>query len=116
MTWQELTPLLPLLILAASAVAVLLSLCIGRSHVVTFALTVAGLAAALAQAWRQWVEYHPALPAPGGPLLALDGPGLYFTALLIEPVKGVCMYVCAAWRLVCVCVGAWQRTHTYTHL
>jgi len=78
-TGKDLVALLPLLILAATAVVVMLAVAVHRSHAVSAALTLVGLAISFGSLWIA----GPQLPRQVTPLLVLDGYALFYTGLIL---------------------------------
>ena len=78
MTGAELTALMPLWLLAATAVIILLGIAVKRSHGLTVALGVLGSLAAFVAALR----LAAVAPVRAGVLLVVDRYSLFFTALL----------------------------------
>lgn len=78
MTAADLIALAPLIVLAGSAVVVMLAIAVRRSHSLAAGLTAAGLGATLAV--LPWASS--AAPRQVTPLLAVDGYALFYTALL----------------------------------
>lgn len=76
---EDFIALLPLLILAGTAVVVMLAVAVHRSHALSAALTFAGLALSFASL-RVAARY---LPRPVTPLLALDRYALFFIGLIL---------------------------------
>ena len=70
MTSSDFIALLPLLVIAASAVAVMVAISIRRHHGTALALTLAGLAAAIACLAAAW----PLAPRPSGRWLSAPPP------------------------------------------
>lgn len=89
MTSDQILGLLPLIVLAGTAVVIMLALAIVRRHALTLWLTLGGLAAAFAcLLWRH--------AASGGganalPLLTIDGPARFFVGLIILQTAAVAM-------------------------
>jgi NADH-quinone oxidoreductase subunit N len=79
MSARDLPAILPLLLTAATSVALLLALCFGRSHRAALAVTLIGLAAACVAIWPAWA----AAPRDVTPLLRVDHFALFFTALVL---------------------------------
>ncbi len=79
MSAHDLTAILPLILTAATSVALLLALCFGRSHRATLAITLVGLAAAFAAVFPAWRL----APRDVTPLLHVDRYALFFTALVL---------------------------------
>jgi NADH-quinone oxidoreductase subunit N len=75
----DLLAILPLVVVAATAVVVMLAIAVRRNHQVTAALTLAGLALAFASIWMA----EPETPRQVTPLLIADGYGLFYTGLII---------------------------------
>ncbi len=71
--------LLPLLIVAAAAVAVMLAVAVHRSHALSACLAFVGLAAAFGSLWMA----APAAPAQVTPLLVLDRYSLFYIGLIL---------------------------------
>jgi NADH-quinone oxidoreductase subunit N len=88
MNGLDLVQLLPVEILAATAVVIILCLAVRRSHALTMWLCVAGLAAAIVSLalppleWRLWVNL-PVADARPISLLAADGYAAFFTILIL---------------------------------
>jgi len=78
-TGPDLVALLPLLILAATAVVVMLAVAVHSSHAVAASLTFLGLAISFASLWIR----APGLPRQVTPLLVLDGYALFYTGLIV---------------------------------
>ncbi|HVB37534.1 MAG TPA: NADH-quinone oxidoreductase subunit N [Vicinamibacterales bacterium] len=79
MTAHDLLALLPLLIAALTAVAVLLVVAVRRSHTAAALVSGTGLAAALASI----LAAAPAVPLQVTPLLVVDPFGLFYTGLIL---------------------------------
>ncbi|MCC6368606.1 MAG: NADH-quinone oxidoreductase subunit N [Bryobacterales bacterium] len=79
MTGQDFIALLPLLILAATAVAVMLAVAVHRSHAISASLSFIGLGISLGSLWIA----APELPRQVTPLLVLDSYALFYIALLV---------------------------------
>ncbi len=78
MTQTDLIALSPLIVLSATAVAVMLAIAWRRHHLTAAGVTVFGLAATLASLnWASSV-----VPRQVGPLLVVDGYALFYTGLL----------------------------------
>ena len=71
--------ILPLLVLAGAAVVVMLGVAVRRSHAASFALSLAGLAAAFASLWPA----ASAAPRQVTTLLTIDSYAIFFTGLII---------------------------------
>jgi NADH-quinone oxidoreductase subunit N len=83
MTPADLSVILPLICVGATAIAVTLLVAIYRSYVATFLLTLTGLAAAVATLpWTAGAAPHPL------PLLVLDGYAALYMGLLITAAAG----------------------------
>ncbi len=80
MTLQDLIPLLPLLVLAASIVIVMLVIAFQRSHRLTFALTLLGLALSLA---ALPLASASGLPRPITALVMVDGFAIFYIGLVL---------------------------------
>jgi len=76
---RDVIAILPLLILAAAAVAVMLSVAIRRRHAVSAALTLAGLIAAFLSLW----PVRSVAPADVGQLLVLDSYAVFYIGLIL---------------------------------
>jgi NADH-quinone oxidoreductase subunit N len=79
MSTRDLFALLPLLLLAASAVIVMLGIAFRRDHALAAGLTVAGLTAALVSIWAA----ASTAPRQITPLLLVDRYALFYTGLII---------------------------------
>ncbi len=79
MNGTDLIAILPLLILTATAVVVMMAVCIRRSHALAVWLTLAGLAAAFASLWSA----ASLAPIQVTPLLTIDGYALFYMGLII---------------------------------
>lgn len=79
MNGTDLIAILPLLILTATAVVVMLAVCIRRSHLLAVWLTLVGLAGAFASLWAA----APYTPIQVTPLLTIDGYALFYMGLII---------------------------------
>ena len=78
MSLADMVALMPLILLAATPVAVMLAIAVRRSHDMAFALTATGLVATLVSAGMEW-------PVPPGDVTALfviDRWALFYTALV----------------------------------
>lgn len=84
MTAQDLTALLPFIIVSAACLAVLMATAVRRNHAVAALLTVVGLAAAFTSLLLVVLVGPRAIGASGaGALLVLDGYGLFFLGLIL---------------------------------
>jgi NADH-quinone oxidoreductase subunit N len=89
MSIAELTLLLPYILVAATAIVVMMGIAFYRHHAFTLSLTLCGLALALG---ATFVEYSfPNLPVPITPLLIMDRYSLFFTGLFIATSIGVAL-------------------------
>ncbi len=79
LTCAGLTAILPLLVLTATAVVVMLAVCIRRSHSLAVWLTLLGLAGAFASLWVA----APLTPIQVTPLLTIDRYALFYMGLII---------------------------------
>lgn len=75
----DLLAILPLLVLTATAVLVMLAVCIRRSHVLTMGLTLMGLALAFGSLWAS----ARLAPIQVTPLLTVDGYALFYIGLIL---------------------------------
>jgi NADH-quinone oxidoreductase subunit N len=89
MTLAALYMILPVVLLAVTAVGVMLSIAVRRSHTMTAVLSLVGLIASLVAL----LGPGSALPRPVTSLFVVDGPALYFIALLL--VAALCVVVFA---------------------
>jgi NADH-quinone oxidoreductase subunit N len=71
--------ILPLIVIAAAAVLVMVAVAVRRSHAVSAAITLAGLAAAFASLWPA----ASAAPREVTPLLVVDSYALFYTGLIV---------------------------------
>jgi len=78
-TGQDFVALLPLLILAATAIAVMLAVAVRRSHAISATISFIGLAISFGSLWIA----APELPRQVTPLLILDRYALFYIALLV---------------------------------
>ncbi len=78
MTLADMTALLPLMVLAATPVAVMLAIAAHRSHALASGITMAGLFATLAACWAVW----PSAPRPVGDLFIVDRWALFYMGLV----------------------------------
>lgn len=85
MTLTDLLALSPFLVLALTSVTVMLMIAFYRSHTVTAALTVAGLALGLATLPLAWSI----VPHQVSPLLVVDGYALFFMGLILAATVAV---------------------------
>src|SRR5512142_3262346 len=85
MTGADFLALLPLLILAGTAVFAMLLVAIRRSHAATVAVTLAGLAAAFGSLWPA----ASVAPRHVTPLLIVDHYALFYTGLIVAASIGV---------------------------
>src|SRR5512135_2212312 len=76
---QDLTAILPLLILAGAVIAAMIAIAIRRNHAITLAITILGLCAAFGALWPAGAE----APRQVTPLLFIDGYALFFTGLIL---------------------------------
>ena len=76
---DDLTVLLPLLIIAGTAIVVMLAVALRRRHAVSASLTIIGLAAAFASLWIA----APSTPRQVTPLLILDRYALFYIGLIV---------------------------------
>ncbi|HEX2998809.1 MAG TPA: NADH-quinone oxidoreductase subunit N, partial [Armatimonadota bacterium] len=79
MTPEEAITLLPLFVLAGLSVILLLLIAFHRSHKLTFALTLAGLAAAFGVIFKSQSQ----TPQDVSPLLRIDSYTLFYTGLIV---------------------------------
>jgi len=79
MTLADLYAILPIVLLAVTAVAIMLAVAWRRSHTVAAVLSLVGLIASLIAVLRE----APARPRPVTPLLLVDGFALFFMGLLL---------------------------------
>src|SRR5580658_5293901 len=79
MSTSDLFALLPLLMIAASAAVVMLSIAFRRGPALAAGLTLAGLAAAFVSVWAA----APAVPRQVTPLLLVDHYALFFIGLIV---------------------------------
>lgn len=79
MTGADFTALLPLLIVAGTAVAAMILVAIRRSYTTTVLLTLAGLASAFASLWAS----ASVVPRHVTPLLIIDSYALFYTGLIL---------------------------------
>jgi NADH:ubiquinone oxidoreductase subunit 2 (subunit N) len=79
MSTRDLFALLPLLLIAASAVVVMLGIAFKRDPALAAGLTLAGLTAAFASIWAA----ASAVPRQVTPLLLVDGYALFYTGLIV---------------------------------
>src|SRR3984885_2875833 len=79
MSTRDLLALLPLLLVAASAVVVMLGIAFRRSPVLAAGLTLAGLTAAFVSIWAA----IPVVPRQVTPLLLIDKYALFYTGLIV---------------------------------
>jgi NADH-quinone oxidoreductase subunit N len=79
MTLADVTALLPLLIVAATAILAMLAVAIRRRHRITATIAIAGLAAAFASLWIA----RPRAPLQVTPLLLIDRYALFYAGLIL---------------------------------
>ena len=79
MNGADLIAILPLLVLTATAVVVMVAICIRRSHLLAAWLSAAGLIVAFASLWKA----ASAAPTQATPLLIIDGYALFYMGLII---------------------------------
>jgi NADH-quinone oxidoreductase subunit N len=84
MTARDLTALAPLIVISATALAVMIAAAVRRNHAVAAFLTLGGIAAAFASLWAA----APLAPLPissseAGALLIIDRYGLFFMGLIL---------------------------------
>src|SRR5689334_18136729 len=84
-----------MIVLAAASVAVMLAVAVHRSHAVSAALSLAGIAAAFACLWPAAAE----APRQVTPLLVVDSYGLFYTGLILA----------AAFAVVLLCYPYFAR-------
>jgi NADH-quinone oxidoreductase subunit N len=87
MTRADFVAILPLLVTAGTAVVVMLAIAIRRHHGTALALTLAGLAAALACLAMNWEN----APRAVGMLLIIDHYALFYTALILSAAGAVAL-------------------------
>ncbi len=92
MSARDLLAMLPLVLTAATAVALMLALCFGRSHRVALVVTLVGLAAAFGAVVPAWGL----APRDVTPLLHVDRFALFFTALVLGA-GAVVALLCYGW-------------------
>lgn len=91
----DLLAILPLVVVAAATIVVMLAIAVRRSHRITAALTLIGLALAFASIWMA----APETPRQVTPLLTADGYALFYTGLIIA----------ATFATVLLAHGYWAR-------
>ncbi|HEV2495275.1 MAG TPA: NADH-quinone oxidoreductase subunit N [Terriglobia bacterium] len=79
MNSADLTALLPLIVISATAIVVMLATAIRRNHAVSALVTLIGLAAAFVSLWRAAAL----VPRQASPLLVVDGYALFYTGLIL---------------------------------
>lgn len=79
MNGADLIAILPLLVLTATAVVVMVAICIRRSHLLAAWLGAAGLIVAFVSLWKA----ASAAPTQATPLLIIDGYALFYMGLII---------------------------------
>lgn len=89
---QDVLALLPLIVLTAASLLVMTAIAIHRNHDVSFAVTLAGLAAAFASLWPS----AQTIPRAVTPLLVFDSYALFFIGLIIAATF-VTVVVCHAY-------------------
>ena len=94
MTPADFQALLPLLILAGTAVLVMLSVTVRRGHLVSAVLTFAGLALAFASLWPA----SAAAPRQVTPLLTIDGYALFYIGLILAATMAVVLLAYAYFK------------------
>src|SRR5487761_395611 len=85
MNSSDITALLPLILITATAVVVMIAAAIRRSHAVAAVLTLLGLAITFASLWY----VAPLTPRQVGPLLTIDGYSLFYTGLIVAATAAV---------------------------
>ncbi|HUY14622.1 MAG TPA: NADH-quinone oxidoreductase subunit N [Terriglobia bacterium] len=85
MNSSDITALLPLILITATAVVVMIAAAIRRSHAVAAVLTLLGLAITFASLWY----VSPLAPRQVGPLLTIDGYSLFYTGLIVAATAAV---------------------------
>jgi NADH-quinone oxidoreductase subunit N len=85
MNGTDILALLPLLVIAATSIVVMLGIAVRRSHAVTAALTLAGLAAAFVSIWAA----APLVPSQVTSLLLIDRYALFYMGLIIASAAAV---------------------------
>lgn len=99
MNGADLIAILPLLVLTATAVVVMVAICIRRSHLLAAWLSAAGLAVAFVSLWKA----ASVAPAQVTPLLIIDGYALFYIGLIIA----------ATFVTVILCYGYLENQNGY---
>jgi NADH-quinone oxidoreductase subunit N len=87
MNGKDATAILPLILLAATPVAVMIATAVRRSHALALVLTLAGLAASFRSLWAAAAV----APRRVTPLLIVDPYGLYYTGLILAAAFAVAL-------------------------
>jgi NADH-quinone oxidoreductase subunit N len=94
MTHRDALVILPLLVVAATALVVLVSIAVRRSHRAVVGLTLGGLLVALAAIGVAW----PLAPRQVTPLLGIDGFALFYTAVILGAGLAIAALSYGYWR------------------